>query len=156
MRRKDKEITDKAIIHSILTKAEICRLGLVEDGEAYIVPVNFAYNENSIFIHSARQGRKMDIIRQSNRVSFEIESHASIVPGPLACNWTTKYRSVMGKGTIGIVLEPEKIKEALDLIMIKYGWNNTVTVYDQALLSRICILKLNIDSMSGKQSGDWE
>ena len=53
MRRLDKEITDLQLITEILEKSEICRLGLVENNEAYIVPVNFAYAGNSIYLKSA-------------------------------------------------------------------------------------------------------
>lgn len=155
MRRKDKEITDVETIETILETAEICRLGLVDNGEAYIVPVNYAYQQGAIYIHSARQGRKIEILNQNNHVAFEVEGHASIVTGPQPCNWTTRYRSVMGKGTMEIEESLEKKKQALDLIMKKYGWGNAELLYDEALLSRVCILKLNIEFKTGKQSGEW-
>lgn len=155
MRRKDKEITDNSIIESILDESEVCRLGLVGNGEAYIVPVNFAYSNGSIYIHSAMQGRKMEIIQQNNKAAFEMESHTSILKGPMPCNWTARYRSVMGKGSLEIETNAEQKKHALDLIMKKYGWGTDDLTYDEPLLSRVCILKLSIESISGKQSGEW-
>lgn len=155
MRRKDKEITDSSVIESILETSEICRLGLVDNGEAYIVPVNFAHFGGAIYIHSAMQGRKLEILRKNNKVSFEMESHCSILKGSQPCEWTTNYRSVMGKGTVEIEVGSNEKKQGLDLIMKKYGWNAGELTYDDALLARVCILKLNIESISGKQSGDW-
>ena len=73
MRRQDKEITDTGLIREVLVKSEICRLGLVENDEAYIVPVNYAYDNGLIYIHSAPDGRKIEMIKRNNRVSFEIE-----------------------------------------------------------------------------------
>ncbi len=58
MRRKDKEITDPKIISEILDLSEICRLGMVDDGRAYIVPVNYAHKDGAIYIHSAMHGKK--------------------------------------------------------------------------------------------------
>ena len=156
MRRKDKEITDQKLIHDILEKAEICRLGLVENAEAYIVPVNFAYYKGAIFIHSAMQGRKIEILKKNNRVAFEVEAHTSIETGLLPCEWSAKYRSVMGRGTVELEVNTEQKKQALDLIMKKYGWGSNDLSYDEALLSRVCILKLHIESTTGKQSGNWE
>jgi uncharacterized protein len=156
MRRNDKEITSPGIIENILKTAEICRLGLVDNNEAYIVPVNFAYHDGSIYIHSAGMGRKIEILQQNNQVAFELEGEASIQTGPKPCNWTTRYRSIMGKGKITIETDPDQKKQALDLIMKKYGWGNEELVYDDALISRVCILDLRIESLSGKQSGNWE
>ncbi len=155
MRRKDKEITDQKIIREILESSEICRLGLVDNNEAYIIPVNFAFHDGSIYIHSAMNGRKMEILKRNNKVAFEMESLTSIISGPQPCDWTARYRSVMGKGVIDIEVNTEQKKQALDLIMKKYGWQNNELVYDDALLLRVCILKLKIESITGKQSGDW-
>lgn len=35
MRRQDKEITDANVIDQILSASRICRLGMVDDDEAY-------------------------------------------------------------------------------------------------------------------------
>ena len=41
MRRKDREVTDFSRMLEIVQRCDCCRIGLVEDGEAYIVPLNF-------------------------------------------------------------------------------------------------------------------
>ena len=61
MRRLDKEIKDSDVIQEILQNSEICRLGLVDGNEAYIVPVNYGYKDGVIYMHSAPNGRKMEI-----------------------------------------------------------------------------------------------
>jgi uncharacterized protein len=155
MRRLDKQITDQAVIIEILEKSEICRLGLVENDEAYIVPVNYAYQNDVIYIHSALEGKKMDIIRKNNRVTFEIERHHEIIKATKACGWTTRYRSVMGRGTIIIDDEILSKKKGLDLIMRKYGADFEL-IYDEKVLERMTILKLKIESIIGKQSGEWK
>ncbi|HEX2975850.1 MAG TPA: pyridoxamine 5'-phosphate oxidase family protein [Bacteroidales bacterium] len=137
-----------------MKKSEICRLGLVDDGEAYIVPVNYAYEDGHIYIHSAPHGRKIDLLRKNNKVSFEIEHSYEIIKDDVPCRWTAKYRSVMGKGTISIESDLASKKNALDKIMKKYDAGINL-VYDESSLSRIVILKLKILSVTGKQSGDW-
>jgi len=155
MRRLDKQITNPEILNKILNESHICRLGLVENGEAYIVPVNFAHADGVIYIHSALNGRKMNIIRTNNRVSFEMELDYSIITSEAPCGWTEKYRSIMGKGFIEIDNDLASKKHGLDLIMRKYGANMELN-YDKKILARMTILKLTIESFTGKQSGDWE
>ena len=125
MRRHDKEIADQNIISDILSDSQICRLGFVDNDEAYIVPVNFAYKDGFIYIHSASQGRKMDILRRNNKVCFEIEYGEEIIKNNIPCEWSAKYRSVMGKGIVSIETETDKKIAGLDLIMKKYGARGT-------------------------------
>lgn len=154
MRRHDKEIKDKSIIEEILNTSEICRIGMVDDGLAYIVPVNFGYSNGVIFIHSAPNGRKMELLKRNNRVSFEIEYMSDVVKKDVPCEWTAKYRSVMGLGSVEMITEYERKKTGMDIIMRKYGFKGDI-VYDEASLSRMVILELKIHSVQGKQSGDW-
>ena len=154
MRRLDKQITDPEILNKILNESHICRLGLVENGEAYIVPVNFAHADGVIYIHSALAGRKIDIIRSNNRVSFEMELDHELVKSDTPCGWTEKYRSIMGKGSIIIDNDLDSKRHGLDLIMRKYGASMELN-YDEKILARMMILKLTIESYTGKQSGEW-
>ena len=154
MRRLDKQITDPEILNKILNESHICRLGLVENGEAYIVPVNFAHADGVIYIHSALAGRKIDIIRSNNRVSFEMELDYELVTSDIPCGWTEKYRSIMGKGSIIIDNDLDSKKHGLNLIMRKYGTTMELN-YDEKILARMMILKLTIESYTGKQSGEW-
>jgi nitroimidazol reductase NimA-like FMN-containing flavoprotein (pyridoxamine 5'-phosphate oxidase superfamily) len=154
LRRTDKEITDPGIISDILANSWICRLGLVEYGEAYIVPVNFAFKDGCIFIHSAIEGRKMEIIKRNGSVTFEIEYSSETIKNETACKWGTKYRSVMGKGTVEIYHDAETKVECFDLLMRKYGAEFQPT-YDESSLEKTVVLKLKILSYTGKQSGVW-
>ncbi|MBG0858659.1 MAG: pyridoxamine 5'-phosphate oxidase family protein [Bacteroidales bacterium] len=155
MRRKDREIKDNKIIEEILLKSDICRLGLIDNNEAYIVPVNYGYKDGIIYIHSAPAGRKIELIRKDNRVSFEVEFTSEIVRNKIPCKWASRYRSVMGKGTVLIVDEINSKKKGLDLILKKYGAAGDLG-YDDSALSRMVLLKLIITSVTGKQSGNWQ
>ncbi len=154
MRRTDKEVTDPNVIRDILIHSKICRLGLVDNGEAYIVPVNYVYEEGSLFVHSAGEGRKMEILERDSKVAFEIEIYSETVPAEIACKWGTKYRSVMGLGTVTILRDSESKRSKFDMLMKKYGDGNQL-IYDESALEKSVILQVKVDSCTGKQSGDW-
>jgi hypothetical protein len=155
MRRKDKEITDRRIIDELLTTARVCRIALVDDGEPYIVPVNFGYRNNALYVHSAATGRKMDILRRNNRVCFEIESPAAVIQHPEPCHWGTRARSLIGYGRVEIITDREQKRIGLDIIMAHHG-KTDANVYDERQLTALVILKLTIESVAGKQLGKWE
>lgn len=153
MRRSDKEITDNKIIETILAKSDICRLGIADTDVPYIVPLNYGYSDGKLYFHSSPQGRKIELLRKNNKVSFEIEYGSEIIRGDRPCNWTARYRSVMGTGQIEISDDIAEVRKGLDIIMNHYGSSNNT--YDPNILKRIVILKLHIESISAKQSGEW-
>jgi hypothetical protein len=96
----------------------------------------------------------MDLIRQNEKVSFEIEYTDRIIRDEIPCRWTSKFRSVMGEGTITIVTDTFQKQKGLDLIMRKYGASTDLS-YDDASLSGMVVLELTINSITGKQAGIW-
>lgn len=155
MRRFDRLITDTKIIEQILNESSICRIGFSIDGRAHIVPVNYGYKDNKLFIHSAPEGSKIDFINENKRVCFEMELDHEILTGKNACNWTTKYRSVIGYGDIFIVNDKSQKIEGLDIIMSKYGGPEK-NIYDDKSLDEMVLLVIKIDTLTGKQAGKWE
>lgn len=155
MRRLDKEITDQQILDEILNKSRVVRLAFSIDNIPHIVPVNFGYSENKLYIHSATEGSKIEMISKNNLVCFEMELYDEIIKAKKSCGWTTKYRSIIGWGKLEIVNDKESKIEGLDRIMTKYG-RTEPNDYSDALLDKTMLLVLTIDRYTGKQSGDWD
>jgi nitroimidazol reductase NimA-like FMN-containing flavoprotein (pyridoxamine 5'-phosphate oxidase superfamily) len=154
MQRKNQEIIDRNVIEEILSKSLICRIGMICNGVPYIVPLNYGYTMNAIYIHSASEGKKIDILKANNKVCFEIEDTAEIIKKDLSCDWATKYRSLIGYGTIEIINDEEQKKRGLDIIMAQHGKKEN-TVYKETQVEKIVILKLTIERVTGKQSQNW-
>ena len=155
MRRKQHEIIDIKIIEEILSKSEVCRIAIMDGDRPYIVPLNYGYHDNAIYIHSAPLGKKIDLLKINNKVCFEIEYVAEIFKSELPCDWGTKYRSVIGYGSIDFVTDFEQKKEGLDILMAQYGKKDHNSFKDKQV-EFIVILKLNIDEVTGKQLGNWD
>jgi hypothetical protein len=150
MRRKEKEIKDKSEIESIIGKSQVCRLGLSEDGLAYIVPLCFGYKDNSLYFHSAKEGRKIEILKRNDQVCFEFDIDAQIHSGKTACAWGMKYRSIIGYGTASFIEDPEKKRKALDIIMSQYA--DGEFAYPAKALKEILVIKVEISHMTGKKT----
>ncbi len=151
MRRKDKEIKDKQALMDILEKADVCRIGLCIDQQPYVVPMNFAYKENSIFLHTADEGKKLDIIERNNNVCFEADEPGAMVKSDIACKWTMKYRSIIGFGKAYIIDDIKEKEEALNIIMEKYSGTDKFT-YSEQSLKHVTIIRIDIDELTGKEA----
>ncbi len=154
MRKTNQEITDKFILNEILSSSKICRLGMIDNGLPYILPFNFGFHENCIYIHSAPEGKKLDLLKENPLVCFEVEQQADIIEDEIACKWSTLYRSVVGYGNVEIVTDFEEKKRGLEIIMSQHGATGKME-FEYKEVDFIVVLKLKIESMTGKQSGNW-
>ncbi|MCK5004911.1 MAG: pyridoxamine 5'-phosphate oxidase family protein [Candidatus Aminicenantes bacterium] len=147
MRRSERKITDPEVIEYVLNKGDICRLGLVNEGLAYIVPMNFGYKGGYIYFHSASEGTKIDILKQNPKVSFEIDIDHRIVEGDSACNWSASYLSIIGNGVVEFIDDAVAKKNALNVIMGKYSerkdWEFPGEVVDKTSIFRLFIKEIS-------------
>ena len=123
MRRKDRELTKKEELLSILDEADVCRLAIQTGKAPYIVPLNFGYSwdENLVlYFHSATEGRKLELLQKNSEVGFELDAGHELVTAELACNWGMKFKSIIGTGKIYFLDDEEEKARALSAIMRKY------------------------------------
>ena len=153
MRRKDREIKEIVDLKDIVSRADVCRIAFAVNNTPYIVTMNFGYTWNDdlvLYFHCAKEGRKLDLMRQNNRVCFEMDIDHEIIKGETACECTMKYRSIIGHGSLEIVADPNEKKEGFDLIMDKYGYAGK-REYNEKLFNMTEILKLKVTEISGKR-----
>jgi nitroimidazol reductase NimA-like FMN-containing flavoprotein (pyridoxamine 5'-phosphate oxidase superfamily) len=150
LRRKEKEITDKSEIESIIRKSLVCRLGMLDEGLPYIVPLCFGYDNGTLFFHSAKEGRKIEILKKNNQVCFEFDIAPEVQAGKTACAWGMKYRSVIGFGKALFIEDPEGRRKALDVIMRQYADGDFE--YSDKAFEEALVIKIGIQSMTGKKS----
>ncbi|NLF39358.1 pyridoxamine 5'-phosphate oxidase family protein [bacterium] len=151
MRRSEQQVTDHAAIEAMLAAAPFIVLGMVDDGAPYAVPMNFGFADGCLFLHAAREGRKLDVLRRNPRVWFTAVADAAVVPGDAACSFSTRYRCVMGAGTATIVTDPEAKRAALDVIMRKVA-AGTHSYRDESLARTVAIV-VRIETITAKKAG---
>ena len=157
MRRKDREVTNREEICQILDGFKVCRLGIVDNGTPYIVPMNMAYELEDekliIYFHCAKEGRKIDMIRKNPKVGFEMDQEIGLVEGNTPCQYSYRYASVIGKGTVKIVEEEQEKVLALTKIMKhQTGKDFTEFAEDPKLLSAVCILRVDAEEYTCKKN----
>ena len=150
MRRSDKEITDRKAIEDIILRSKVCKLAMCEKNMPYIVPLCFGFKNNTLYFHSAPKGKKVEILKKNPNVCFEFEIFTQVIKSAKACKWGMKYRSVIGFGKAGFIADDDLKRQAFDIIMSQYAEGSFV--YEEALLKSTIIIKVEIHSMTGKQS----
>lgn len=151
MRRHERQITDKAVIQEILDKSIICRVAFQGDEYPYVVPMNYGYKDGILYFHCATEGKKLELIRKTSKVAFEITEKQELVPGDKSCQWTEHYRSIFGVGEMEILSDFTQKLQGLDVLMHHHG--KVKNAYDPKLVDRLLVLKLTIKEMTAKQNG---
>ena len=155
MRRKDREISDLSKIHGIIRKCYCCRVGFNDCSEVYIVPLSFGFvedkeNGDTFYFHGAKEGRKVELIKKSNYVGFELDTNYKLNGGDFACDYSARFQSVIGNGVISIVTdENEKIK-GLCAIMEQATGKKEWT-FNSHMLQEVCVFKLVVQKISCKE-----
>lgn len=154
MRKINQEITDLTIIEQMLSTATICRIGMIDNGKPYIIPLNYGFSDGFLYIHSAPEGRKIEILKENNQVCFEIESTATTLKHEIPCKWSEKYRSIIGYGTVEFIDDFESKTKALEIIMKQHGAVGE-QIFEKKQIEFVVILKIKIEEISAKQSSNW-
>ena len=148
MRRKDRQITDRDAIDSIIRRCSVCRLGMCDNGQPYIVPLSFGYDGRFLYVHAALDGRKVDILKRNKRVCFEFDRLEEVTPADQACNWSMKYESVIGFGEAEMLEDADSKTAALSCIMRQYS--STDWTFTGQAVSSTSVYRIRIEEITGK------
>lgn len=154
MRRKDREVTDYNKMIEILSACDCCRLGLVDENGAYIVPLNFGYEEVDgkvlLYFHGSAVGKKIDLIKTQETASFEMDRKHQLVEGTIACAYSYLYQSIMGKGTIQMLDNYEEKVHALQVLMSHYSAKGEWQ-FKKEQVDLIAVIKMEVTNWSCKE-----
>lgn len=146
MSKKERIVTDYNIKTATLKSMDVIRLGLVDNGISYIVPVNFAYYNNAIYFHTGLNGRKIPLLKKSEKISFQADRFDSLKTHDTACGHSSYFASIHGEG-IPVFLESKEDKYfGLDLLMEKYTgkkWND----FPEKILNVTNVIRIDITKL---------
>lgn len=149
MRRKDREIVDRNIIDDIISRCKVCHVALCENGQPYVLPLNFGYDGKHLYFHSANEGKKIEIVKKNNRVGFEFDILHEILTAKNPCEWGSKYESVVGTGIADFIESPQEKARALECILSQY--EGDLNEFKESSLSFVTIIRVAIVSIFGKK-----
>ena len=152
------EIKSKEKIIEFLSSQQTGRISSIdEDGYPQIIPMNFVFISDVIYMHSHVRGEKLDNIRRNQKVGFEVDKNLEFLPSYFsdptdASLADTLYISVVIKGNASIVSDKEEKTTALNGLMKKYqpegGYEPIKPEMD--VLDEVVVIKIVPKSLRGK------
>ncbi len=149
---REKLVTDMDVIVRILNNSKVVHVGMIDGDEPYVVPMNYGYTLDggklTLWLHCAKRGRKLDVLRANPKVFFEMECDLQPFDGDIACRYGLSYSSIMGRGTAEIVEDIEIKKAALTYLMKTQTGKDFE--FEDKMASIVSIIKINAAEYTAK------
>ena len=155
---KKLEIKSKKKVIEFLSSQQTGRISSIdENGFPQIIPMNFVFINDAVYMHSHIRGEKLDNIRRNQKVGFEVDKSLEFLPSYFsdptdASLADTLYISVVMKGNASIVLDKEEKTIALNGLMEKYQPEGRYEPIkpDMDVLKGVEVIKIVPESLRGK------
>ena len=152
------EIKSYEKIKEFLNDEHVGRISSTDvNGFPQIIPMNFVFQNNAVYIHSHLKGEKLNNISKNNKVGFEADRELEFLPSYFedphnASLADTLYISVVIKGIASFVSDREEKTLALNGLMEKYqpeGYYDSLTS-DMRVLDSVSVIKITPKTLRGK------
>jgi len=152
------EIKSYEKIKQFLNEEHVGRISSIDvDGFPQIIPMNFVFRNDVVYMHSHVKGEKLDNISKNNKVGFEADRELEFLPSYFedphnAALADTLYISIVIKGIASFVSDREEKTLALNGLMEKYqpeGFYDPLKS-DMRVLDAVSVIKIIPKKLHGK------
>lgn len=169
MRLAKREVTDPDDLRGIVEQCRTLRLGLCDADGPFVVPVSFGIewagdaglsrdDSQSIgggcgltlWIHSAREGRKADALRSGGPVAIEMDRELGVYSGEFSCAWSMAYESIMGTARVHEAQAREEKLHGLERLMAHMAPGEPCR-FDGAAVGHTAVFALEVQELTGKR-----
>ena len=170
MRRKDRQMPPN-FAHQVIDKAQYGVVSMIDGENTYSVPLSIVRSGDVLYFHSAKQGRKVDVLARNANVTVvfvgdkrvpenyssdeleEMNKDASMAVKLISNVFTTEFESTIVTGVAKLVDNEEEKITAMRLICEKYT-PDKMEYFDTAItagLNRTNVYKVEMESISAKR-----
>ena len=153
MRRKVL-FNDITKINQIIDLCEVCYVSMVDENNMpYVLPFNFGYENGVIYLHSAKTGKKIKILKAKPNVCIVFSTgHQIRFQHPdVACSYMMKYRSVQAFGEVEFIDDYDEKVKILNMVMKKYTGKDFK--YSKPSVDEVETFIVKVSQISGKEFG---
>ena len=152
------EIKSYKKIKEFLEDEHVGRVSSIDtNGFPQIIPMNFVFRNDAVYMHSHVKGEKLDNISRNNKVGFEADRELEFLPSYFedphnASLADTLYISIVIKGIASFVSNRDEKTLALNGLMEKYQPEGHYDPLESTMrvLDAVSVIKIIPTSLHGK------
>jgi uncharacterized protein len=151
---RNRPVTSKTEITDIIRRSRWCHVAMVDqDNKPYMIPMNFGFCDDVIYIHGAGKGKKIGILQNNPEVciNFSIDQELRYQSEEVACSWSMKYRSVLCYGKVEFIEDPEEKVAAMNQVMAQYTERSFS--YNPPSIREVKVMRIKVERFEGRVYG---
>jgi nitroimidazol reductase NimA-like FMN-containing flavoprotein (pyridoxamine 5'-phosphate oxidase superfamily) len=150
VRRKDREITDSAVLKEVLKSTKYVTVALCMDDEPYLVSLSHGYDEkrNCLYFHCADEGKKIVYLNANSRVWGQAVLDYGVTD---ECDYA--YTSVHFKGTVSLIDDLSEKQHAMEVLVRQLSTTpeEKLAKIKPEKLAKTAMGRIDITYMTGKK-----
>ncbi len=128
----------------LLSTCRVGRLGCVDNGEPYVVPINYVFEDGSVYSHSL-PGRKIEVLRANPRACLQVDEIEN----------DFVWRSVIAYGNFEEIRVPSDRRSILSKLLARFPLLTPVEsqMAQDAGAPDSVVFRIRIDRLTGVTEG---
>ncbi len=146
-----KDITQHDEMLDIIKRCDVCHVAFVDEDKPYVLAFNFGFDNDKLYLHCAKEGRKLDILSKNNNVCvyFDTDHEFFARNEEVACSYRMRYRSVMIMGKAKLLVDIQEKISALKIFMKQY--TERTFELSKPAVDNVNIICIDIEKMTGRK-----
>lgn len=150
---RNREIHKIPEMEAIINEAEVCTVAMVHGQKPYVLPFNFAYQNQTLYLHCDIKGFKLDLLRENPSVCINFNTGNELFHRhkQVGCSWGMKYKSVNAFGETAFVEDYDEKYSIMKLFMLKYTGEDYE--FSEPSIRNVVVMKIDVREFTGKKYG---
>ncbi len=147
-------IEEREIIEKAIRECKECFVGMIDtQGFPYVIPMNFGYKDDAVYLHSGAEGSSIHSLEQNPNVciTFCTDTELTCQNSEVACSYRVKGVSVICRGKVIFVEDFDEKVKALDTLMAQY--TTLPFKYSKPSVINVKVWKVDVEQMSARFFG---
>jgi nitroimidazol reductase NimA-like FMN-containing flavoprotein (pyridoxamine 5'-phosphate oxidase superfamily) len=146
-------IENKEEIYSIIKACKTCYLAMSENDMPYVLPLNFALDNDSVILHSAQFGRMWETLKKNRKVciNWTLGEELAWQDEKVGCSYRVKSKSVLVEGTVEFVEDYDEKERCMHLLMEQYS--DLGFKFNAPAIRNVGVLKVQMKKLTAKEFG---
>ena len=146
-------IENREEINEIIRSCKTCYVALSENGQPYVLPMNFALEGDYIILHSAQSGRMWETVKKNPKVgiNWTLGENLAWQDERVGCSYRVKSKSVIVEGEAEIIEDYDEKYRLMEVFMAQYS--SREFKFGKPSIVNVGILKVKIEKITAKEFG---
>ncbi len=146
-------IEDRKEIENVIRACKTCYLAVCDEGKPYVLPMNFALDDNAIVLHCGRGGRLWDTLHKNPSVciNWTLGEELAWQDIKVGCSYRVKSKSVIVEGTAERIDDYDEKNRLLQVLMAQYS--DLEFKFNPPAVRNVGLFRVFIQKMTAKEFG---